>query len=136
MTIRLCRRCVNPSTRPNIFFDEEGVCPVCRFAEEKKNGKIDWGARKKEIEEIIQWGRLNSKSSYDCIVTVSGGKDSTRQALFARDELKGKPLLVSCVYPPEQLHERGAQNLSNLISMGFDTLSVSLNPQVWKTLMR
>lgn len=136
MRIKLCKRCVNPSTRPNMFFDEDGVCPVCRFEEEKRKGNIDWEARRKEIEKIAQWGRANSKSSYDCIVTVSGGKDSTRQALFARDELKMKPLLVSCVYPPEQLHERGAQNLSNLISLGFDTLTVSLNPQVWKILMR
>ncbi|MFA5089125.1 MAG: N-acetyl sugar amidotransferase [Candidatus Omnitrophota bacterium] len=136
MAVKLCKRCVNPSSRPNIFFDEEGICPVCRFAEQNKKGKVDWRARDKEIRDIIQWGRRNTKSSYDCIVTVSGGKDSTRQALYARDKLKANPLLVSCVYPPEQIHERGAANLGNLISLGFDTLSVSLNPQVWKTLMR
>ncbi|HZR22191.1 MAG TPA: N-acetyl sugar amidotransferase [Vicinamibacterales bacterium] len=134
--IRLCRQCVNPSTRPNMVFDAEGVCPVCRFEEEKRTGIIDWQARRAEIETIAAWGRANTKASYDCIVTVSGGKDSTKQALFARDELKMNPLLVSCVYPPEQLHERGAQNLANLISLGFDTLSIGLDPQVWKTLMR
>jgi hypothetical protein len=83
--IRLCARCVNPSTRPNIVFDEEGVCPVCRFEEEKRRGVIDWEARRREIDEIVAWGRANTKCSYDCIVTVSGGKDSTRQAIFARD---------------------------------------------------
>lgn len=134
--MKFCARCVNPSTRPHIFFDEEGVCPVCRFEELKRKERIDWEERRRELGEICQWGRTNSKSSYDCIVTVSGGKDSVRQAMFARDELKMKPLLVSCVYPPEQLHERGAHNLSNLISLGFDTLTVSLNPQVWKTLIR
>lgn len=134
--VRLCKRCVNPSTRPNMSFDAEGICPVCRFEEAKKRGTIDWAARREEIAQIAQWGRDHTKSSYDCIVTVSGGKDSTRQALFARDELKMNPLLVSCVYPPEQLHERGAQNLANLISLGFDTLSIGLDPQVWKTLMR
>lgn len=134
--MKLCRKCVNPNTRPNTFFDDEGVCPVCRFEEAKRKGSIDWVTRRKEIEEIVQWGRANTKSSYDCIVTVSGGKDSTGQALFARDELKMKPFLVSCVYPPEQLHERGAHNLSNLISLGFDTLSIGLDPQAWKTLMR
>lgn len=134
--MKLCVRCVNPSTRPNIFFDEAGMCPVCRFEEEKRKGVIDWEARRRELNEILRWGRAHSQGSYDCIVTVSGGKDSTRQAMFARDELKAKPLLVSCVYPPEQLHERGAHNLANLISLGFDTLSVSLNPQIWKELMR
>ena len=134
--VRLCRRCVNPSSRPNIFFDDEGVCPVCRFEEEKRQQSVDWEARDRELQEIIAWGRVNTKSSYDCIVTVSGGKDSTRQALYARDELGLKPLLVSCVYPPEQLHERGAYNLANLIELGFDTLSISLDPQAWKKMMR
>lgn len=134
--MRYCKKCVNPDTRPNIHFDAEGVCFPCRFAEQKQQNAVDWMARRKELEEITRWGKEHSKSSYDCIVTVSGGKDSTRQALYARDELGLKPLLVSCVYPPEQLSERGARNLTNLISHGFDTISLSLNPQVWKTMMR
>lgn len=134
--IKLCKKCVNASSRPNIFFDEEGVCPVCRFEEGKREQTVNWELRDRELQEIIAWGRANSKSSYDCIVTVSGGKDSTRQALYARDELGLKPLLVSCVYPPEQLHERGAYNLANLIELGFDTLSISLDPQTWKKMMR
>ena len=136
MPIKLCRKCVNPSTRPNALFDEEGVCLVCKFEDQKRSAQIDWQARQQELDEIIQWGKRNSKTSYDCIVTVSGGKDSTKQAMYARDELGLKPLLVSCVYPPEQLHERGANNLANLIALGFDTVSISLNPQVWKKMMR
>lgn len=134
--MKLCKRCVNPSTRPNIYFDENGICPFCLFEEEKEKQTIDWDKRETELDEIVSWGKKNSKSSYDCIVTVSGGKDSLKQAMYARDELGLKPLLVSSVYPPEHLHERGAENLSNLISLGFDTLSISLNPQVYKKLMR
>lgn len=131
----LCKRCANPSTRPNTFFNEEGLCPVCQYELQKKKGKIDWNSRRNELKEIVQWGREHSKSSYDCIVTVSGGKDSTRQAMFARDELGVKPLLVSCQYPPEQLTDLGAHNITNLISLGFDTLTVSPNPLLWKQLM-
>lgn len=133
-----CKLCVNPDTRPNIFFDEEGVCPVCRFEADKREHAVDWAARDQEMRDIIAWARHKDRKrcAYDCIVTVSGGKDSTRQAFYARDTLGLNPLLVSCVYPPEQLHERGAVNLANLISHGFDTVSLSLNPQVWKTLMR
>ncbi len=136
MTIEICKKCVNPSTRPNAVFDENGVCMVCCFEEEKRGAQIDWAARRKELDGIIRWGKKNSKTSYDCIVTVSGGKDSTKQAMYARDVLGLKPLLVSCVYPPEQLHERGAYNLANLISLGFDTVSLSLDPQAWKKMMR
>lgn len=136
MAIKLCKKCVNPSTRPNIYFNEDGVCPVCLFEEEKKEDAVDWDARDKELDDIVIWGKNNSKSSYDCIVTVSGGKDSLKQAMYARDKLGLKPLLVSSVYPPEHLQERGAQNLSNLISLGFDTISISLNPKIYKDLMR
>lgn len=136
MLIKLCRKCVNPSTRPNVVFDKDGICLVCKFEGEKREEAIDWEARRRELDGIVQWGKENTKTSYDCIVTVSGGKDSTKQAVYARDVLGLKPLLVSCVYPPEQLHERGAYNLANLIAMGFDTVSVSLDPQVWKKMMR
>jgi N-acetyl sugar amidotransferase len=136
MKIRLCAKCVNPSTRPNIGFDEFGVCPVCRYEESKSSLAIDWAARREELRAICEWGRQNTRTTYDCIVTVSGGKDSLRQACYARDELGMNPLLVNCAYPPEQLSEIGAQNLSNLIELGFDTISLSLNPQLWKRLMR
>lgn len=136
MSIRLCTQCVNPSTRPKITYNELGLCPVCQYENSKKGQRIDWSARQKELQSICAWGKKETKSTYDCIVTVSGGKDSTRQACFARDELGMNPLLVSCSYPPEQLTDLGAHNLSNLIELGFDTFSLSLNPQLWKQLMR
>ena len=134
--MKYCKRCINSDTRPNIQFDEDGVCPVCRHFDQRRQGAIDWQARRKELEEIGRWGRENSKCGYDCIVAVSGGKDSTRQAFYVRDELKLKPLLVSSVYPPEQLVDRGAYNMSNMVAHGFDHISISLNPQVWKKMMR
>lgn len=131
--MKYCKKCVQPDTRPSVRFDNEGVCMACRFAEVHE--KIDWQVRRKELEEIADYGRKHNVSGYDCIVGVSGGKDSTRQALYVRDELGLKPLLVSCNYPPEQLTERGARNISNLISMGFDCINVNPDPKVWKKLM-
>lgn len=106
---------------------------ACNFAKETE--KIDWEKRRRELQEIAEFGRKNNVSGYDCIIGVSGGKDSTRQSLFVRDELGLKPLLVSCQYPPEQLVQRGANNISNLVSLGFDCITVSPNPQIWKKLM-
>ena len=60
------------------------------------------------------------------------GKDSTRQALWVRDKLKLKPLLVCCTYPPEQLTELEQKNLSNLIELGFDLIVTSPAPKVGK----
>jgi N-acetyl sugar amidotransferase len=132
--MRYCKKCVQPDTRPGIKFNEDGVCPACVFADTPQ--KIDWLARRQELEKIADFARQRNVSGYDCIIGVSGGKDSMRQAFYVRDELKLKPLLVSCTYPPEQQTERGAYNIANLVSHGFDCISVSPNPQVWKILMR
>ncbi|KJJ83355.1 flagellin modification protein, PseA [Candidatus Omnitrophus magneticus] len=133
--MKYCKKCVQPDTRPGIKFDEDGVCPPCRFAEQSCN-PINWDERKKILDEIVEFGKKNNVSGYDCIIGVSGGKDSTRQALYLRDEIGLKPLLISCSYPPEQQTERGANNLANLISLGFDCISVSPDPVTWKKMMR
>jgi N-acetyl sugar amidotransferase len=132
--MRYCSKCLQPDTRPSIVFDAHGVCPACRFAEAA--GDIDWALRHRELEIIAAFGRARNTSGYDCIVGVSGGKDSTRQAMFVRDELGLNPLLVCCSYPPEQLSDRGARNISNLVSLGFDLATVSPAPQLWKKLLR
>jgi N-acetyl sugar amidotransferase len=131
--MKYCKECVQPDTRPGIKFDKKGICLACNFA--RKTDKIKWRKRRKELEKIAEYGRSHNVSGYDCIIGVSGGKDSTRQSIFVRDELGLKPLLVSCQYPPEQLVERGASNISNLISLGFDCITVAPDPVVWKNLM-
>jgi len=106
----------------------------CRYAE--RWGDIDWDARAKELREVAEWGRRAKKGDYDCIIGVSGGKDSTRQAFYARDVLGLRPLLVSCVYPPEQQTQRGADNLSNLAENGFDLQIVGPAPKISKHLTK
>lgn len=135
--MRWCKRCLEPDTRPDCRFDDEGVCLPCRLLETAH--EIDWDARWRELQEVVEWAkarRQKSVSGYDCIIPVSGGKDSHRQSLFARDELGLTPLLVSCAYPPEQQTKRGAHNLANLIELGFDCFAVSPAPDVWRRLMR
>lgn len=132
--MRYCKNCLNVDTRPNIKFTESGLCPPC--AVYLKPSEIDWDERKDELNEIIAFGRAHNKSGYDCIIGVSGGKDSSRQALYVKEILGMNPLLVSLNYPPEQMSEIGAENLSNLIKLGFDCINVSCSPQIWKRLMR
>lgn len=133
--MKYCKKCVQPDTRPGIKFNDDGICPACYFYDQAVT-KVDWPERRRQLQELLEFGRKRNVSGYDCIIGVSGGKDSTRQAMYIRDEMGYKPLLVTCSYPPEQLTERGAHNISNLISLGFDCISVSPNPQVWKTMMR
>lgn len=73
---------------------------------------------------------------FDCIIGVSGGKDSTRQALYVRDKLDLNPLLVCLGYPPEQVTERGVRNISNLLNLGFDLVFSTTAPGTWRSLLR
>jgi N-acetyl sugar amidotransferase len=132
--IRYCQRCVEPNTRPDSIFDAEGVCFPCRYMETVLG--IDWPSRRRELAEIVAWGKSSNVSGYDCIIPVSGGKDSHRQALYCRDELGLKPLLVTLAYPPEHQSERGARNIANLINLGFDCIYISLKPETWRRMMR
>ena len=117
--MKYCRRCVIPDTRPNGFFDEEGVCAACRYAASRKN--LSYANKLEELSEYIAPILSASRDSqWDCIVGVSGGKDSTRQALWVREKLGLNPLLVCVAYPPRQISEIGANNLSNLNDLGFD----------------
>lgn len=131
--IRYCRTCTQPDTRPQIEFDAEGICPGCRYAETL--AYVNWDQRKKSLLEFIEPYRCKH-GEYDCIVGVSGGKDSTRQALYVRDVLGMNPLLVSLVYAPEQQTERGAYNIANLANLGFDVITIGTSPQIWKTLVK
>ena len=132
--MKYCKECLQVDTRPGTKFDNEGICPACNYFKTLKN--VDWSERRKELDRVVSFGQKNSHSGYDCIIGVSGGKDSTRQAYFVKDVLKMNPLLVSLGYPPEQSTQRGVDNVSNMINHGFDCININPSPQVWKKLMR
>lgn len=132
--MRYCRNCLNTSTRPNIVFSDDGLCPPCQY--QVKETDIDWDDRNRKLNKIINFAKDNNQSGYDCIVGVSGGKDSTRQALHIKEHFNLNPLLVSMNYPPEQISQRGVDNLSNLINRGFDCINIGCGPVTWKRTMR
>ena len=72
----------------------------------KLKSEVDYVYKEKVFREILKKFKNNKNSHFDCIIGVSGGKDSTRQALWLRDKFKLNPLLVCCTYPPEQLIKR------------------------------
>lgn len=130
--MRICKKCIQPDTRPGVFFDENGFCGACIWSEEKL--KIDWNEREKKLQEISDWAKKTSKSSYDCVIGVSGGKDSTLQALIARDKLGLECLLVNS--EPEGITEIGKHNIENLKNLGFDVISLRPNPKLMKKLIK
>ena len=85
-----------PQLAVNLQLDEEGICSSCR-AFEKANALAPefWDKRKKRLESIIHETLQNNTSNYDCIIPVSGGKDSYYQTHVIVAEYGLKPLLVT-----------------------------------------
>lgn len=135
--MKYCKKCLQPNTRPGIKFNEEGVCYACLYAESMKT--IDWAKREQELAQIAEEAKAERKARgnlYDCVIGVSGGKDSTFQAVYAKEKLGLRPLLVNCM--PDEITEVGRHNLDNLngLGSGFDVISIRPNPVVAKILAR
>ncbi len=133
--MRYCKRCLQPDTRPGIVFDDEQICFACRYEESKAT--IDWTAREAELKSYAQEAMAEARNRgnvYDCVIGVSGGKDSTFQALYARDRLGLNPLLINCV--PDEITDIGRKNIDNLNNCGFDIISIRPNPIVARKLAR
>jgi N-acetyl sugar amidotransferase len=73
--MKVCTKCILPETYPKIEFDEQGVCNVCRSFE-KNYKNIDYAQRRKDLERIIERAK-KKKRDYDCMVALSGGRDSS-----------------------------------------------------------
>lgn len=130
--MKYCKKCVQPSSRPNVIFDEEGICGGCRYEESKAT--IDWEAREKELRDIAYWAKSNTSCSYDCVCGVSGGKDSHFAALYAKEKLGLNPLLVCNA--PDGRTAVGTHNIENLRSYGFDLIEIRPDPEVMRALTK
>jgi N-acetyl sugar amidotransferase len=126
-----CKHCVMPDTKPDLFLDEEGVCNACRSYE--KRVEVDWDARKQELLQVLEKYRRRDGSNWDCIVPVSGGKDSTYQVVRML-QLGLNPLCVTSTTC--DLSSLGRLNIENLKHLGVDYVEMSPNPLVRAKLNR
>lgn len=126
-----CRRCVMPSTKPDLRMDDEGVCSACRSYERRPS--VDWDRRRAELEEILARFRRPDGGNWDCIVPVSGGKDSTYQVVRML-QLGMNPLCVTATTC--DLSDIGRRNIENIKRLGVDYVEMSPNPRVRAQLNR
>jgi N-acetyl sugar amidotransferase len=120
-----CTVCFLPSTKPDLYFDDKGVCAACIAFSQRK--VVDWRKRELEFRKIIERVRATGKSKWDCIVPVSGGKDSTAQVLKVLEHGLN-PLCVTSTTC--DLSEIGRKNIENIKSLGVDYMEFSPNPIV------
>jgi N-acetyl sugar amidotransferase len=109
--MRYCVRCCMPETEEGIDFDELGICKLCRSSEQKMH--IDWTEREAQLRNILEQAKARAGDSYDCLLPISGGKDSTFQAHVLVNVYKMKPLAVT--FNHNWFSETGWYNLMNLL---------------------
>lgn len=107
--LRYCMRCCMPDTRADITFDELGICDACRAHEEKMH--INWVEREKRLREILDDAKQRAPDSYNCMVPISGGKDSTFQLHVLVNVYKMKVLAVT--FSHNWYTKMGKYNLEN-----------------------
>lgn len=118
------------STRPRITFDHRGWCNACQWMEEKRT--LDWSKRQAELQDLI--GRHKGKAEFDCIVTVSGGKDGSYVAHTLKHKYNLNPLCLT-IRPPLSL-KIGDENLLSFINSGYEHIHVSVNQESMRILDR
>ena len=120
--MKYCTKCVYPgASAVPLTFDKNGVCSSCRVSEQKKD--INWEERAKMLKELVN--KYKNKSNYDCIIPVSGGKDSYFQTYYVTEVLGLKPLLVT--YHGNNYLPEGERNLQRMRKV-FDVDHIIFRP--------
>ena len=121
--LKYCTRCLMPDTKPDLYLDEEGVCNACRSYENRS--EVDWEKRNNDLQKIIAKYKNKDESNWDCIVPVSGGKDSTYQVV-KMIQLGLNPLCVTATTC--DLSSIGRKNIETIKHLGVDYVEMSPNP--------
>ena len=130
--MRYCKKCLYPDTKPQIIFNDEGICSACVNHDKKEI--IDWDKKRQEFQDILDKYKSRNKTNYDCIIPVSGGKDSHYQTYVIKKEFGLNPLVIN--FHPHDQTELGKKNLENLKKIGVDCIEFSPNPEVYLKLAR
>jgi N-acetyl sugar amidotransferase len=94
--MQYCARCTYPVVAVNLATDEEGICSSCRSFEAFDQLTPEfWADRRELFGRLVEEIRATSVSEYDCVIPVSGGKDSYYQTHIVAKEFGLKPLLVT-----------------------------------------
>ena len=133
MMLKYCVNCLFPESKPDLSFNDEGICSACEAAEMKDNG-INWKLKEKEFFEIINYyKKAEDEIGYDCLIPVSGGKDSTYQAYFMKEVCGMNPLCVC--FETTSITEIGQKNLDNISKLGIDVIHFKKNHEVYKKMV-
>ncbi len=132
--MKYCKRCLYPENHPlNLTFDDEGICSGCRVHEEKD--ELDWSERLEKLKLILDGYKRKSGSIHDCIIPVSGARDSYFIVHVVKNIFKMNPLLVN--YNKHYNTKVGIRNLAYLRTLfGCDIVTQTVSPERIKRITR
>jgi N-acetyl sugar amidotransferase len=117
--INYCIKCCLPATKPDLYIDKDGLCAACLNFDNRI--EVNWDSRESEFKNLIKDIQETNENGWDCVVPVSGGKDSTAQVIKAL-EYGLRPLCVNATTC--DLTEVGRKNLNNLKELGADLIEL------------
>jgi N-acetyl sugar amidotransferase len=121
--LQYCTRCCIPETQHGVKFDEMGICQACQSSEQKIH--INWVERERALKKILEDAKAKAGNNYDCIIPISGGKDSTYQLHVLTKVYGMKPLAVT--FSHNWWSESGWYNLQNSLEL-FNVDHVAFTP--------
>jgi N-acetyl sugar amidotransferase len=129
-----CIRCLYPLEKVDLTFDADGICSACQSFDARS--LIDWSDREKQFQHLVVETRREARhrgAAYDCVVPVSGGKDSHYQVIKALDY--GLRVLAVTA-ETDHLSEIGRRNLDNISKLGCDHIEIKTNPVIRRKINR
>lgn len=131
-----CSKCLYPQIAVNLSIDENNVCSSCKSHQKFSSlKKYFWNKRKNILKKILFENKRKNKSNYDCLIPVSGGKDSYYQTHIITKFFGLKPLLMTYDgnnwLPEAEYNRNQMKNIFNI-----DHIMWSPNTDVIKKLNR
>ncbi len=90
-----CNRCLSNLTISSIKLDKNGICQFCKIHDEMDKEFPLNDNSEKNLFKIAKKVKVDGKNlKYDCVVGVSGGRDSSFLLYLVKKKLKLRPLAV------------------------------------------
>lgn len=118
--VKECRICINNTKNPSIKINDDGICNICEHYN-KYFKRSDIETEKEFIKTFI------TNKKYDCMVGLSGGKDSSAM-LYAVKELGFTPLAFSFKVGYNEMTKSVKEKINNITKcLGIDYQVININ---------
>ena len=128
-----CKKCFYHSEHPLKITFNDGICSGCLIHEEKY--KIDWSQKQKKLKKILRSYQKVNPKGFNCVVPISGAKDSYFIVDYVKNILGMRPLLVSYnIHYNSEIGLRNIAHIKNIFSLPH--LVKTVDPKIIKKITK